>query len=962
MDLTQEALAERAGCSVEMIKKLEAGRARPSRQLAELLATALELPAADRAAFVQAGRAGDPGAGPAAPPPAWAAGSLPASLTALIGREHERAAATALLRPPGPRLVTFTGPGGTGKTRLAIQVAADLRAAFPDGTWFVALAAITDPALVLPAIAGALGLRETAGQAPQDQLLDYLRAKRILLLLDNFEQVAAAAAAVAALSVAAPGLTLLITSRAVLRVRGEHEFPVPPLALPGPAGARPVDTFAAYAAVRLFVERARQVRPGFALSAENAAAVAAICRRLDGLPLAIELAAAWVKILPPAQLLARLAGRLGLLTGGPDLPARQQTLQATIDWSYNLLTPAEQSLFRRLAVFAGGWTLEAAEAVGAGDPGAGAPPDADVLTGLLQLANSSLVVAEERDGEARYRFLETIRQYAQEKLEAAGEAEAAHARHRDWCLRFAAAAVSYLHGAEQLAWLERLEAEHDNLRAALDWCLGEPGGAQAGLHLAGTLSEFWIMRSYLSEGRRRLGAALARPGAEAPTAARARALHSLSRLMVLQGDFGPAQAPAEESIALWRALGDPLKLAEALDGWQELLHAQGNGPQAEPVEEAIRLYRQAGDARARVRATLLTGWLAEERGDRETHRAALDENIRFYREVGDRSALALALSSRGWIAQVEGDYAQAMRLGEEALANMRALNDRSGIIDLTGALAFLARTMGDYTRAAALYAEALALARDLGSRGWIAGLLTGLADLARDEHDPARATQLYTESLALDRELGDKHNAAWALRALGFLAQDAGANERAAELYGQSLAILQETGAANEIAWLQRDLGQVALQQGDLARAAALFHTSLATLQPLNNALGIVRGLLGLGAVATEQGQPLGAARLFAAAGAMLGRMQIRLDAVDQASYTRALERARLGADPAAWDAAWAAGGALTPDEACALARATIAPPPTPFPSGAGADSAPASGSARPPGPRKLARPHKRLR
>jgi predicted ATPase/transcriptional regulator with XRE-family HTH domain len=926
LDLTQDALAERVGCSSETIRKIEAGRTRPSRQLAELLAAALGVPAAEQAGFVQAARAGTPGERPVPTPvPDAMPGYLPLALTPLVGREAERAVATTLLCAPTTRLITFTGPGGTGKTRLAVQVAADVRAAFPDGAWFVALAPLTDPALVLPAVATTLGLREVAGQAPLEHLYDYLRAKRLLLVLDNFEQVADAATGVAALLTTAPSLTVLVTSRVALRVHGAQEFPVPPLALPATTATPGVDTVAASEAVRLFVERAREARPDFALTADNASAVASICRRLDGLPLAIELAAAWVKILPPAQLLARLSDRLRLLAGGgPDLPARQQTLQATIDWSYNLLAPAEQILFRRLAVFAGGWTLDAAEAVcdfGAGDGVA----SLDVLAGLLQLVNASLVVAEEREGEARYRLLETIREYAWEKLRVAGEAEIAQTRHRDWFLRFAEEAAPHLHAAEQLDWLARLETEHDNLRAALDWCLTEPDGAQAGLRLAGPLEEFWSIRGHLSEGRGRLAAALACPDADAPTAARAEALRSLSRLSRLQGDFGPARAPIEESITLWRTLGDKLGLARALYELQDLLQPQGERMQVEYVDEAIRLYKEAGDAHGLARATTLVGSLAEERGEPEAFRRALDQNIAFYRQTGDRWALANALRGIAWFAQLEGNYTESLRLREEALTYLRALNDTPGIMSITSGMAFLARTMGDYARAADLYGEALALARALGSRSWMANLLQGLGDLARDQHEAARAEQFYQESLTLGRELGDKPAAAWSLRALGFLAQDAGANERAADLYEQSLAMLREMGASADVAWLRRDLGQVALQQGATARAAALFAESLRTLQAHNNALGVVRGLLGLGGVAAEREQPLVAARIFGAAAALLTGMHIRLDAVDQASYDRSLARARQAAD-AAWDAAWAAGAALSSDDACAYALTAVGP------------------------------------
>ncbi|HEV2459684.1 MAG TPA: helix-turn-helix domain-containing protein, partial [Ktedonobacterales bacterium] len=526
---TQAGLAEQSGLSERAVNDLERDPRRvPRLESVRLLADALGLSPQDRAALLAAARPQAAGApshsatfshrGTLHP----ARHNLPVQLTPLLGREDEMVAVTALLRQDAVRLVTLTGPGGVGKTRLGLQVAAELVDEYADGVWFVRLSRLVDPALVLPTIAHILGLQEAGRQPVEAVLREWLRTRAVLLLLDNFEQVVAAAPEVAELLAASPGLKVLVTSRMGLHLRGEQEVPVPPLGLPSAAGSPrlpAVERLNQYPAVALFLARAREARPEFQVTSATAPAVLGICARLDGLPLAIELAAARLKVLPPPALLRRLEQALPLLEGGArDLEARQQTMRATLAWSEDLLEPAEQRLFGRLAVFVGGFTLEAAEAVCAAPAGA-EPLGVDVLAGLGALVEQSLVQPqtgdegegeEEEGGEARFRLLYVVREYALERLEASGEADALRQAHALYFLMVAEQAEPQLHGPEQRTWLARLERELDNERAALGW-LGERAEVERGLRLAAALTWYWGERSHFLEGLGWLKGLLAQP-------------------------------------------------------------------------------------------------------------------------------------------------------------------------------------------------------------------------------------------------------------------------------------------------------------------------------------------------------------------------------------------------------------------------------------------------------------------
>jgi predicted ATPase/class 3 adenylate cyclase len=621
--------------------------------------------------------------------------NLPEQPTPLLGRDREVATVRALLLREDVRLVTLTGPGGMGKTRLGLQVAAELSDRFDDGVFFVALAPIADPGLVVPTFAQTLGLRESGARSAMESLQAYLARKQVLLLLDNFEQVVAMAPAVAELLAACPRLKALVTSRQTLRLRGEHEFPVPPLELP--EAPDNLQTLSQCAASALFIERALAVQPDFSVTQADAHAVAEICRRLDGLPLAIELAAARVKLLSPQAMLARLSRRLDLLTDGPrDLPFRQQTLRDTIGWSYDLLAPGEQTLFRRLAVFSGGWSLEAAEAVCPVGGGEGI----GVLEGLGSLVDKSLVrrnvVGPQR--EPRFSMLETIREYGLEQLGASGEAEALRRAHAAYYLALAEEAAPYLTGSEQSIWLERLERDHDNLRAALGWAR-DRGDVALGLRLAGALWRFWYTRGYLSEGRGWLEDMLTlseRTDDPAIGSMRTKALYGAATLASTQNDFNRALVLWEASLALSREVGDKAVAASALNA---------------------------------------LGLTALQRGDMERAATLFAESLTLAREVGEPWGIARTLLSLGQTAYVQGDYARARALFEECLLLMRRAGSMSHSAVALLYLGHVAREQGQPARAVALYREGLALSQGLGDRLRLVRELEGLATaLAAESH------------------------------------------------------------------------------------------------------------------------------------------------------------------------------------------------------------------------------------
>jgi predicted ATPase/transcriptional regulator with XRE-family HTH domain len=681
--LTQEALAERAGLSARNIQNLERGENRPLADTIARLAAALDLSLDDRARFAAAGTppprhrqtsaAASHAPAALAPSPHERAANLPQPLTSFVGHEREIALILGLV-DDGARLITLTGVGGTGKTRLAVQVARTIEARFADGVAFVDLTATRDAALAPAVLAQALGLQEAAGRPLADHLADVLCARRLLLVLDNCEHVLGVAPLIADLLAAAPRLTVLSTSRVSLRLYGEHEVRVPPLAAPDPASAirdEGRDDPHDYPAVQLFLQRARLVRPDLAVTPETLAAIGQICGRLDGLPLAIELAAARVKLYSPQQVLERLGERLTLLVGGArNLPERQQTLRATLDWSHALLTSAEQRLFARLAVFRGSWDLASAVAVCApGLPG-------DTLTGLESLVDQNLVESD-GDGadEPRFRLLETVHEYARARLAEGGEAAEMRRRHAHHYLALAEEAEGRLIGPDQVAWLRRLDRELPNLRAALRTLLDE-GETAAALQLAAALERFWARRGYPSEGRAWLDEALALDAGAG--AERAKALAVSGSLAVAAGDFARAEGLLDEALALYRALEDERGVARALFGQGELAFVAGDPAHAVACrEEALALSRRVGDRWGVAMALYnLGGTGAILQGNMAGAELLLRESKELFEAQGDRWGVAAALVQLAVVAALPllvsgaaGDDAavEAVRRAREAL-------------------------------------------------------------------------------------------------------------------------------------------------------------------------------------------------------------------------------------------------------------------------------------------------------
>jgi predicted ATPase len=799
---------------------------------------------------------------PAAAPPAY--------LTSFVGREHEIAQGRSILRTA--RLVTMTGPPGTGKTRLAARLAEELAEEFRDGAVFVALAAVTDTALFLSTLAQALGVRVAWPRPLLEVIVAHLRDRHLLLVLDNFEQILPAADQVRALVSTCARLTVLVTSRAPLRLSGEREFPIPPLACPGPDESG-FDDVSVADAVALFVERAVAIQPGFQLTPQNARAIADICRRLDGLPLAIELAAARVKVLPPQALLTRLGKRLDLLKGGArDVPSRHQTLRQAIAWSYDLLDADDQTLLRRLSVFAGGHTVEAAEAV------AGPAIAGGVLEGLASLLDKNLLRQETQpDGEPRFTMLETIREFGLERLGTAGEEAEARRAHRDFYLAMERASAD-LAGPQQVAWLDQLAREHENLRLALEWSVAS-GEWEPAERLGIGLWRFWLVRGHLTEGRNRLQHLLALTPARSPR--RPLLLTAAGTLAHNQGDYAAARSFYEESLVLSRALGDEATVAGTLND---------------------------------------LGWVAWRQGDYAAARALSEEALGLHRRLGDRRGTAHALNNLGWVAHHEGDYTRAAAFHRESLGLREQSGDTRGIGFALTNLGWATHDLGDVEGAAQLLDRACGLLREVGERQLLAFAVTVRAMVRRDAGEPRAALAALDESSRTFRQIGDRWGVAFALNAAALAWHALGEHDRAGRSAAEALALAREIGDRWGTAQGCAAHAVIAAAAGCPDESLSWWREALTLWAQLGDRANVAKCLRVLAAL-IGSADPMTGSRLEGAAEALQRRSAESATAkhrqVDsaQTDVSEPLEQARME------------GAAMSLEDVVALALMTPAPP-----------------------------------
>ena len=819
--------------------------------------------------------------------------NLPLQLTSFVGRAREIAELRSAI--VNGRQLTLTGAPGVGKTRLALEVASRLLQDFPDGVWLADLSVLADAALVPQAVALAVNVREEAGRPLPAALGDYFLAKHALLLLDNCEHVVEACARLAEyLLRRCPDLHVLATSQGVLGMQGEAVHRVSSLSVPDPRRDSPAAALGQYEAVRLFVDRAGLSQPGFDLTDENAPTVGRICAHLDGIPLAIELAAARLTALSVDAISSRLDSRFRLLTGGTRTAlSRHQTLRAAMEWSYDLLSEPERALLRCFSVFAGGFTLEAAQGLGATDH----LDDMDVIELIGRLVEKSMVLLEKREGAARYRLLETVRHFVRTKLVEAGEADAARHRHAAFFLDLAERAEGELRGPGQAEWLDRLETEHDNLRAALEWSLSQDAD-DTGLRLAAALSGYWHGRGYLSEGREWLERAQRHGGED--RAAYGRALVGAARLAFAQDDFERAAALMENAVPLARAGGDPeaLMLSLAWLGhavWHRGDHVRG----AALCAESLAFCRSAGSAWAGAVTLAEVATVALHEGEAERAIPLLEESLALYRQCGDSAGIAQCLHHLGVQATNQGDYAKAALLMTEALELQRRLGRKPAAATSLGRLGRIALLRGQYQEATALLEAGIALADELG-KTWDAAYRKsslGLAVLALG--DVARAGALFEESLAVQERVGDAAGAAESLLGLGIVARCREEYARARRLLDDSLASFRRSGNAEGIGAALYQLALVAHLEGEDAGAAGLLRESLAARRTRGDRLGMAECVEAMAAVARARGAVEQSAQLLGLAGALRATLGASRWAIDQARYDRetAALRRSLGDD-----------------------------------------------------------------
>ncbi|HWZ17222.1 MAG TPA: protein kinase [Ktedonobacteraceae bacterium] len=679
------------------------------------------------------------------PEPIWI---VPTTFTSFIGREQDVAAIEAMLLRPEVRLLTLAGIGGIGKTRLALQIATQMRSSFADGVCFAGLASTSDPALIPSIIVEKLGIQQIGNLSIFEQVKIFLHDKQLLLILDNFEQLLTAATLVEDLLAACPALKIVVTSRTVLRLRAEFEYPLDPLTLPD-LGRSPNDTgIGQSTAVALFVQRAQMVNPNFQLTQTNARTIAEICVQLDGLPLAIELAAARSRLLPPQALLNRLSRRFEVLTGGAvTLPVHQQTLRNTLKWSYDLLDAHEQQLFRRLAVLARGWTLEAAEALK--NSNRESQDDVSILDGIASLIDKSLVKkVDSEETEPRFFMLMTVREYGLECLRESGEEDFIRNAHAEYYLALVEEAEPHLKGEQQLLWLRRLDREQENLRAALNWLIAREEGEKA-LRFCVALWWFWQMRGYWGDGRRWLKTVLALPEVGERTVLRAKVLSAAGELAADQGDLQEARLLLTESVTLCHDLDDDRALVRPMSTLGRVMVFQGDHVAATSLlKECITLCRKLGSTWELSRSLLTLGYIVWLEGDLKQAIALTQESLMFARELGDKAQIAHALNNLGHFFWDQGDLVQARAYAEEGLMFLREAGAKFLLLSTVETLGAILLSQGDFELAKELYTEGITLGKELGNQTRLAWQLMGLARVVVAKNQLAHATRLYSAAEA----------------------------------------------------------------------------------------------------------------------------------------------------------------------------------------------------------------------
>jgi predicted ATPase/class 3 adenylate cyclase len=746
--------------------------------------------------------------------------NLPRQTTIFIGREAQIAEGQRLLERGA--CLTLVGAGGCGKTRLALQIAAEALPEYPHGVWLTELAAVTEPGLVASSVASVLGLREQPGKTITQTLVEYARSRTLLLVLDNCEHLLVACAQlVDTLLRSCSHVKVLATSREPLNLKAEQTFRVPSLSLPDPKSPT-LDSLRQCEASRLFIERATAVKADFLPTERNALAIAQVCQRLDGIPLAIELAAARVKVLTVEEINARLDHRFRLLTGGDRMALpRQQTLRALIDWSYDLLTEAEKTMLRRLSVFAGGWTLASSEAVCAGEGTSGEGIEEwEVLDLLSSLVDKSLVVAQTQDKTTRYPLLETVRQYARDRLIESGESEAVQRRHRDYFLALAEEAKSQLAGADQRKWLKRLEAEYENLRAGLDWSRRAKDSAES-FRFCGALQVYWRMQSHYTEGREWCVRALETAGGKERSPACAETLHGAGIMAGGLGDYAASRTYHEESLAIRKEVGDRSGIAASLHELGIVGYYQGDYASSLACQqESLVIRREIGDRSGIAYSLNGLGIVASAQGDYVSARAYHAESLTIRKEIGDRIGISVSLNNLGQVAYSQGDYASALNCWEESLPIQQEMGDRHGICVSLNSLGHVAQAQGNYAAAGAYYEESLTIRREIGDRRGIAASLNGLGIVAYFQGDYASARAYYEESLMIRREMGDRSGIAYSLEAFARLSASESRLEQTAALWASADILREQIGAprppirqevyARDVAYVRQALGEEA--------------------------------------------------------------------------------------------------------------------------------------------------------